>query len=445
LAFNDRNSKYTLVDVAAKLDGPVMDLPAGKMRAAIGAQYHTDKLPYFLIVNNTTPNTSITRTTDNSANNPERDVTAVFAQLDVPLVSPAQKIGAIEQLDVSLAVRSERYSDFGSTSNPKVGLSWVPVQGLEVRSTYSKAFRAPTLGDTDSVNGSVVSVVDLPDADGRTSLHGIRYLGGNPNGLKPETATIKTIGLGFKPKALEGLSASLDYYSIDYRNRILTPGNDPTVLQKPELAPYVNRAPTVAEIQAAIANPVYSGNLTEPVAGIRYIIDGRRQNAGVVQISGVDFAAKYAFNAVGGQASAGFTGTYVSRYRQQFTPTTPLVDGLLNTLNNPLRLRVRGELAYARAGVFNINAFINHTNAYRNTTLATAPVVSADTTLDLNARWEIGRHFGIAGAKELSLALTVQNVADKSPPYVQNGTLAFDPQNVSAIGRFVAVSLNNRW
>ena len=52
--------------------------------------------------------------------------------------------------------------------------------------------------------------------DGRTQVHGILYLGGNADGLKPERATIKTFGLSFKPASVPGLSASLDWYDIDY-------------------------------------------------------------------------------------------------------------------------------------------------------------------------------------------------------------------------------------
>ncbi len=444
-AYNDRNAKYTMVDLAAKADGPLFALPAGMVRAAIGAEYHSDKLPYFLIVNNTTPTTATTRYTDNSNIDHDRDVKSVFVETYVPLVAPAQKVPGIERLELSLAARAEQYSDFGSTRNPKLGLSWVPAAGFEVRSTLSKAFRAPTLGDLDPVNGSAVNVVDRVGPDGRTQVHGILYLGGNGDGLKPERATIKTLGLSFKPASVPGLSASLDWYDIDYQNRILTPGNDLTVLQKPELAPYVNLRPTLAQIDAAKTNPVYSGSATEPAAGIRYIIDGRRQNAGAVQISGLDFVTRYVARTSMGVFSAGLAGTYVLKYRQQFTPTTPLVEGLLNTLNNPLRLRARAELGWAREGLASMTAFINHTNRYNNTTATPAASVPAMQTLDLSARLELGRLLPWTAGKGLYLSASAQNVFDKQPPYVQNGTLAFDPQNASALGRFVSVGIGGSW
>jgi len=443
-AFNDRNSKYTLNDLAFKADGPLFAMPAGLVRMAVGAEYHEDKLPYFLVSNNTGANTSIVKTVDNAYAKPARNVKSLFAETYVPLVAPAAGIPGVQRLDLSIAARTERYSDFGSTSNPKLGISWQPLGGVEVRSTYSKAFRAPTLGDTDPVNGSAVNVVTYIDADGKTSVRGINYLGGNPNGLKPETATIVTLGLGFKPADGLGASASLDYFNIDYKDRILTPGNDTTALQRPELASYVNRAPTAAQVQAAIDNPVYSGSATEPIAGIKFIVDGRRQNAGVVKMSGFDFSARYVVNAGGGLLTTGLSGTYLMQYKQQFTPTTALVDGLLNTLNNPLRFRARAEISWS-GGAFSATSFINYTNAYRNTTIATAPTVAAYTTVDLNARYELGKSIDQAWAKGLSLTVSAQNLLDQKPPFVQNGTLAVDAQNVSAIGRFAALTVGKSW
>jgi iron complex outermembrane receptor protein len=444
IGYQDRNAKFSMLDFAARADGPLFSVPAGTVRAAVGLQSHQDKLPYFVINNTTTPTTATTRSVDNAASNPERKVQGVFAELNVPLVSAGMQVPLVQRLDMALAGRVEHYSDFGSAKTPKVGLSWVPHDGLEVRSTYSRAFRAPTMGDIDPVQG-VVNVVDRVDANGTTSLRGLLYLGGNPSGLKPETATIKTFGLSFKPTSLRGLTASLDWFDIDYRNRILTPGNDVTVLQRPELAAYVNRAPTQAQLDAAKANPVYSGSQAESLNTIKFIVDGRRQNAGAVRQTGMDLALRYVTPSPIGQLTGGFTATYLSKYEQQFTPTTPMVGGLLNTLNNPLRLRGRLELGWAMDALASVSLFANHANAYTNASLATRPQVAALTTLDLNARLSLASWLPKEHIKDAALTLSVVNLSDKQPPYVQNGNLAFDPQTASAIGRMVSVGINGRW
>ena len=443
-AYNDRNSKFTMVDVATKVDGPLFDMPAGTVRMALGAEYRSDKLPYFLVRNDVTPNTSTTAYVDNAKFNPERTVKSLFMEAAVPLISPKQAVPGIHRMDMSLSTRSESYSDFGTTSNPKIGLSLVPVEGTELRGSYSTAFRAPTLGDTDPVNGSAVNYTTRVAADGKTVLSGIVYLGGNPEGLKPETAKIKTLGMAFKPAAMPGLMATIDWFDIDYSNRILTPGNDTAVLQRPDLAPYANLAPTTAQIATALANPVYSGSQTP--GPVQFIVDGRRKNVGVVQTSGLDMSARYAMQTSAGVVTTGLSGTYLLKYRQQATPTAAVVD-MLNTLNNPLRFRARGELGLARQGDFAITGFVNYTNSYVNNTLATNPRVDSFVTVDLNARWDIGRHIdsGNTMGKNMYLTVAVQNLFDRQPPYVQNGTLAFDPQNVSAIGRYGSVMIGTRW
>ena len=100
----------------------------------------------------------------------------------------------------------------------------------------------------------------------------------------------------------------------------------------------------------------------------------------------MDLALRYVTPSPIGQLIGGFTATYLSKYEQQFTPTTPMVGGLLNTLNNPLRLRGRLELGWAMDPLASVSLYANHANAYTNTTLAARPQVAALTTLDLNAR-----------------------------------------------------------
>jgi iron complex outermembrane receptor protein len=369
-------------------------------------------------------------------------VKSLYAEANVPIVGKANALPFVDKLDLSLAIRADDYSDFGFTSNPKVGLDWVPVNGLKIYATYGTAFRAPTLGDIDPINAGLINVVDRVGADGRTQVHGIVLLGGR-EGLRPETADITTFGLNFRPPAVKGLSLTADLFRVNYEDRILTPGNDQAIFQKPELAPYLNTAPTPAQIQALMAQQTFTGNAAEPVAGIRFIADGRRYNAGVVKTSGVDLAARYDWSTGFGRMTAAGTANYIFNYRQQFTPTTPLVGGLLNTLNNPVRLRARTELGWS-GETARVTAFANFTNAYTNATLAARPKISSYTTFDLTAQYDLGKLFGDS-YKELRASVNVQNLLDRDPPYVQNATLAFDPQNASAIGRFASATLSYKF
>lgn len=439
-AFNDRNADYEMSDGGVKFDGPLFELPAGTARLAVGGEDHHDTMDYWENRNNSTPDNSTIFHIDNSSRRPERTVRSLFAEAQVPVVGGASSMQYMKRLDLSLAARSDDYSDFGRSTNPRLGLDWTVGPIGKFYASWGTAFRAPTLGDLDPVNAGLINVVDRVAADGKTMIHGLVLLGGR-DGLKPERANITTFGTALQP--VQGLKATVDYFNIDYKDRILTPGNDQSIFAKPNLAPYLNTAPTLAQVQALLADPTFTGSSTEPASGIKFIQDGRRYNAGVVKTSGVDVAVHYEHGSGIGRLSGGLTANYVLTYKQQFTPSTPLVDGLLNTLNNPMRLRARADFGWtgqdARA-----NLFANFTNAYTNTTLASNPKVASSTTWDMSAQYDIGKLFGTR-YKTLRASLSVINMFDRKPPYVQNATLAFDPQNFSAIGRMGSLTLDYKF
>src|SRR5690606_31248421 len=140
-------------------------------------------------------------------------------------------------LELSIAGRYDRYSDFGSTTNPKVGLTWKTGDSLTLRTSYGESFRAPTLADASPMatanvaagrpGGGVHSAAELgvTSVPANQQLYVIGMQGGRL-GLQPETATTWTAGFDLHPTALPGFEASVSYYNIDYRNRIGTPSSD---------------------------------------------------------------------------------------------------------------------------------------------------------------------------------------------------------------------------
>lgn len=439
-AYNDRNAAFRMTDGGVKFDGPLFDLPAGKVRLAVGGEIHHDEMAYFENRNNSTPNNATVFHIDNAAAKPERTVRSLYAEAQVPLVGKDRALPFMQRLDLSLAARSDDYSDFGRSTNPRLGLDWTVSPAVKLYASWGKAFRAPTLGDIDPVNAGLISVTDRVAADGRTIVHGLVLLGGRA-GLKPERATITTFGVALLP--VKGMKVTADWFKVDYRDRILTPGNDTAILARPELAPYLIAGPSAAQVQALMLEPTFTGSASEPASGIRFIQDGRRYNAGVVRTSGVDVAARYERSTDTGRFGGGLMANYVLSYKQQFTPATALVDGLLNTLNNPMRLRARADIGWAGEDA-RANLFANFTNAYTNATLPARPKVASSTTWDLTGQVDIGKAFG-GRWRELRASVSILNLFDRKPPYVQNGTLAFDPQNFSVIGRMASVTVDYKF
>src|SRR5690606_36815716 len=75
----------------------------------------------------------------------ERSVDSVYAELYVPVFGAENAIPGFYRLEFNAALRHDKYSDVGNTTNPKFGLNWSPVSGIRLRGSYGTSFRAPTI------------------------------------------------------------------------------------------------------------------------------------------------------------------------------------------------------------------------------------------------------------------------------------------------------------
>jgi len=84
-----------------------------------------------------------------------------------------------DTLEITAGIRHDRYSDFGSTTNPRVALVWGTTPRLTSKILYGKAFRAPAFRELYTINNP-------------NSL-------GNPN-LKPETIDTWELAFNYHPE-----------------------------------------------------------------------------------------------------------------------------------------------------------------------------------------------------------------------------------------------------
>lgn len=134
----------------------------------------------------------------------------------------------LPELAFGLAVRSEDYSDFGSATNGKVSLKYDFNPQLALRSTYNTGYRAPSITQLGFSAYSRQTVLqsngEYTDVSQRTLLPGSEaalLLGGKK--LEPEKSDNISLGLVFQPTSQ--LSATIDLYKIDIKNRILLSDN----------------------------------------------------------------------------------------------------------------------------------------------------------------------------------------------------------------------------
>lgn len=154
-----------------------------------------------------------------SLSSASRNQMGVFAEFHVPLS---------EQVELNLAGRFDDYNDFGSTFNPKVGMTYRPFDSLILRGSWSTAFRAPSLtqagvqlrttrADFDCSANQTVS--DLY-CEGDNSIRGNNVIElGNP-ALRAEEA--ETVSLGFAYSPTEKTHITVDYWQFDHEDLVDT-------------------------------------------------------------------------------------------------------------------------------------------------------------------------------------------------------------------------------
>jgi outer membrane receptor protein involved in Fe transport len=342
-----------------------------------------------------------------------------------------------------LGGRAEDYSDVGRAGVPKAGFAWSPASELTVRGTWTRSFRPPALSDL-AASGGRSDLATLPDSNSPSGLTTVLLASGTNPTLVDERARTWTLGMQLTPTSLRGLSVALTYFNTYYEDRIDNLLLAPTVLNQPTFAWIVNRNFTGAQRAAICDQTLFAGSASDCLdAAIGAIIDNRLRNVQHVQTRGLDLIGKYALNTSYGRFDLGFNGTYLLGFDEQQTPDSP-IEQLLNTQNNPIKLRLRSSLSWQRAGL-GASLFVNFANGYRDLLSVPSRSVRSFTTLDLQLRYAIGASRpGLLANTELSL--TAQNLLNSSPPFLNNSLgVGYDEENADLVGRILSVDIRKTW
>ena len=287
----------TLKNFYANTSGDLFELPAGVVGGAFGIEYRKESSafePSFLAVVDPTNYTCLISSeacTTRAVG--EFDVTEVYGEVLFPILADAP---LAQSLNAIAGARWSDYSTFGSTTNWKVGLEWRPLDGLLVRGTVDKVFRAPTInnlfqGDSaasdsfsDPCNRWTGAPVGSPQrlacanvpTDGTfnqtdTQLSAIK--GGN-SALQPEEGKVFTYGVIYDPSWLDGASASLDLWRVYLNDTIGTVGTQ-TILNN------------------CFNNGQFCNLFSRNSSGEILRLFDRNANVGRTDTKGVDFGLKY--------------------------------------------------------------------------------------------------------------------------------------------------------
>jgi iron complex outermembrane recepter protein len=214
-----------------KVTGNIFELPAGRPAYAIGAALRRDSVSGRPEANGWVHTTGdLTGSLQSLYSGGQlsdpyrasRTVTAQFAELKIPVTSAQWNFPGFHALDVIIAGRHEHYSDFGSSSVPKVGLRWEPIdRQFAIRGNYAESYTAPTLAQLHAppnISGAA-STVFTNNINGALAASADQVGGGNSN-LKPALSYSRSLGLLFKPDLIKGLKFDLEYSDITEKGAI---------------------------------------------------------------------------------------------------------------------------------------------------------------------------------------------------------------------------------
>ncbi|MHA7858825.1 MAG: TonB-dependent receptor domain-containing protein [Henriciella sp.] len=274
--------QYVLSAILSGTSSDFFELPAGPVGFVVGAEYRKEQskasfsdfrlgvLPEGSpfaganisdVSSNSSlffrPNIGFASTTAGDSN---YDVSEVFAEVSVPVLAD---MPFAKELTVDGAVRYSDYSTVGNTLTWKLSGSYAPVDDIRFRATLSEAVRAPNIGELFAPQSgttfrpsdpcsiqNITNAIDVNaelgaarQANCTTLLSAIGVdvnnggstyafedplsaafggiTGGNPD-LTEETAETYTLGFVAQPSFLDGLTISVDYWSVEIDDAIRT-------------------------------------------------------------------------------------------------------------------------------------------------------------------------------------------------------------------------------
>ncbi|MCC2616989.1 TonB-dependent receptor [Aestuariibacter halophilus] len=407
-----RIGKSTNKSLDLVFSGPIAQIGEMDVMMAIGAEYREEAI-------SDNPDEQYLRGevfgTEATQANGSRDSTSIFAEVIVPVS---------DTFEMQFALRHEDYSDFGTTTDPKISFLWTPMDTLSIRGSYGTAFRAPSLhqlglGRTDESPNLVDTARCNAVGLGCQPQEYTAIFAGNPD-LGPEESTNYNIGLIYE--VTDNLDFSIDYYSYDIEDIIDSDtqfvftnfGTDSSV---------VERLPT--------SNPSDPGEVVR--------IYDSFQNIGDLETTGLDLDVGYTLQSDMGD----FRFSYVMNYVLKYEEYRPSVDGG-RRLNRQEGEFEQPEVRYTAAmdwsrDVWSASVAVNYIGEFDGSADAGFgdKTVDAMTTVDLVVNY--------VGFDNTTLTVGATNLFNEEPPYSHHDFMGFVNTTHSGQGRFMYAKATYRF
>ncbi len=375
----------------------------------------------------------------------EISVDEVFLETVIPILQGNQDLFA------ELGVRFSDYTPSGSASTYKVAATYKPNDLLKFRAGFNHVVRAPNVGElfapqseglwngTDPCAGATPALSAAQCAN--TGVTAAQYgsisqspasqyngiFGGNPN-LKPEEAD--TISFGVVVDPLDNLTFSVDYWDIELESVIGAIGAELTV----EQCAITGNSDLCSNISRGATGSLWLGD------GSTTFVQATNINLASRHYEGIDLAAKYDIDVLGGNLTANLLGTFM--LSKEFSPIPGLAsadyecvgDISVDCFPQP-EYRQTLKLNYDRGGNWSAGLnwrYYGKVHYYDGVDQIANDELDAQNYIDLNGSYDV--------TENINLVFGVSNVLDKEPPLV-GGTLSSNGNAVAgyydALGRYL--------
>jgi iron complex outermembrane receptor protein len=385
-------------------------LPAGEVSTVLGTEWRKEAVQF-----------------DSLLGSFEREVAGGFAELHVPLLSERMQLPAARELTLTVAGRFDRYTDFGEIFSPQYGLVWSPVRDVEIRGTYGRSFRPPSLYDLYLPRVALPAPIADPRRNG-AAYTAMLLGGGNPD-LEATRGESFTAGIEFTPQVIAPLALSATYWHVTMNNRVTALNSTFALLHESAVADRVLRAePTADDLSAGLPGRVLQIDLT-------------RMNFGRLTTSGIDIGAGYTFDTAAGRFVADAKATWIDEYEALDLPGLAPTDrvNVASTLGTIAKWRAITSLDWQR-GALGATTYVRYIPSYDDTRdgVRNGRTIASQTFLDLQFSVDLGKLMNDAALfRGVEFTAGALNALDQQPHFAEvTGLQGYDTSQGDLKGRF---------
>ncbi|MDX3935880.1 TonB-dependent receptor [Stenotrophomonas sp.] len=363
-----------------------------------------------------------------SAYDGTQNVYAGYVELSAPV---------LEQLELSGAVRYDKYESGEGKATPKLGIKWTPADWIAVRGSYAEGFRAPN--PAENGDGGLAAFSNARDAlrcdlqpNGTNCSSRPVAIITRPNpDLKPEESKSYSFGVVLQPTS--STSMTVDAWQIKRTNEIA---------------------------QGSTADAIAAGNVLRdsdlingiPGTGTILAVNTDYINAASTRVRGIDTDIRQTFDIGPGQLEMDLQWSHVLKFERTDSDVTVDYAGthgncdVTNCIGTP-KDRINFGTTW-KQGPWSVSGVANYISKMENTDFrgpdgeyqfsyadgTDVEKISSFTTFDLSGRWNITEAF--------ELNASVQNLFDRIAPLdpTTYGGVNYNPLHFSgAIGRYFTV------